>query len=90
LLDYPSGPNILETAKCADIPTHTPHRGGVWLYMVSQEANENVGGCALQHDAVAEPTLAGPWGKSDYTIKVRREGGREGGREGREEGSKRF
>lgn len=79
LLDYPSGPNILQTAKCADIPTHTPHRGGVWLYMVSHEENENEGGCALQHDAVAEPELAGPWGKADYTIKVRREG-RKGGR----------
>jgi hypothetical protein len=47
--------------------------------MVSHDENENEGGCALQHDAVAEPELAEPWGKADYTIKVRREG-RNGGR----------
>ncbi len=68
LLELPTGPDILHTAQCSDIPTHTPHRGGLWMYMISQDPAENAQGCPLQHDAVAEPNLDVPWGRTDYTI----------------------
>lgn len=54
------------SAQCPDIPTHTPHRGGLWLFTVSHEDEQNQG-CAVQH-APEEQQLNVPWNRNGYVI----------------------
>lgn len=58
--------HLLHMGKCDFIPSHVPHRGGLWMFAVSRNPHKNKG-CVIKHEAV-ESSLDIPWKGSNYDI----------------------